>query len=82
MQRTSRALALARGALWAGSAELSSLAGGRSLTTNTDLKAVLQEKIPVEQVRPLHPLPCPRLRMALAAAGFCPALPSLSPPPR
>lgn len=52
MQRTSKAtLALAKGALLRGYVELGSIGGASTMSSSTDLKAVLQEKIPAEQVR-------------------------------
>ena len=54
--RTSKALALARsamfnGSLTAGELEFGSFFGSRYLSTSTDLKAVLADKIPAEQVK-------------------------------
>jgi len=50
--RTSKILGLAKGALLKGYLELGSVASMRSMSSSTDLKAVLQEKIPAEQVSP------------------------------
>lgn len=54
--RSCKALALAKNALFNGTATASELEfgaffGSRCLSTSTDLKAVLTEKIPAEQVQ-------------------------------